>query len=366
LDDVTTDANGATLATGVSFVIAAPINLFVDTDGDELSFASSLADGSALPNWLSFDGETYSGTAPRDAAGAIEIELKATDGTEIVSDVFSIVFEEANSAPVLGDDAFEITVPNTAQIASEVLLVNDTDSDGDELTITSVSGSENAEVSLNNGVVNYTPGIDFEGIDQFTYTVTDGTETAEATVNVTVENPYDDVIQGGDGNDFEFGGRGADYLDGGAGNDALFGGRGRDTIIGGDGNDALFGGRGRDTLNGGNGSDFLFGGRGNDTIAGGAGNDALFGGRGQDTFQFETGDGSDVIYDFENTRSNRRRTIPGDEIALSVNGIESFSDLLQTASQQRGGVLFDFGGGDELFLRGTRLAALDEDQFSFY
>jgi len=29
-------------------------------------------------------------------------------------------------------------------------------------------------------------------------------------------------------------------------------------------------------------------------------------------------------------------------------------------------VLFDFGAGDRVFLAGTRLAALDEDQFSFY
>ena len=51
---------------------------------------------------------------------------------------------------------------------------------------------------------------------------------------------------------------------------------------------------------------------------------------------------------------------------MSVEGIGSFDDLLSVASERNGGVLFDFGDGDELFLRGTRLAALDEDQFSFY
>ena len=81
---------------------------------------------------------------------------------------------------------------------------------------------------------------------------------------------------------------------------------------------------------------------------------------------FETGDGRDTIADYSTTRQTRRRTIEGDEIAISVEGVDSFADLMALASERGGGVLFDFGDGDELFLRGTRLAALDEDKFSFY
>ena len=51
---------------------------------------------------------------------------------------------------------------------------------------------------------------------------------------------------------------------------------------------------------------------------------------------------------------------------LRETGIETFEDLLATAEQTENGVLFAFGGGDELFLLGTRLAALDRDSFSFY
>src|SRR5690348_8231929 len=58
------------------------------------------------------------------------------------------------------------------------------------------------------------------------------------------------------------------------------------TIDGGRGNDTLLGGDGDDTLIGGPGADFVDGNRGNDT--------ALLGG-GADTFQWDPGDGSDVV-----------------------------------------------------------------------
>jgi len=56
---------------------------------------------------------------------------------------------------------------------------------------------------------------------------------------------------------------------------------------------------GRDVLNACGGRDSLDGGGGQDTLAGGRGGDQLTGGNGRDTFQFSTGDGADVITDFQ-------------------------------------------------------------------
>ncbi|MGB3407200.1 MAG: hypothetical protein WBA67_06865, partial [Jannaschia sp.] len=180
-------------------------------------------------------------------------------------------------------------------------------------------------------------------------------------------NPFDDVIETGDGpKGTAVGGDGNDLILGGDGRGKLFGLGGDDLISGGAVRDRIYGGNGNDVLLGGDGNDFIKGGSGRDTISGGAGNDKLFGGDGSDVFRFSSGDGSDMIRDFETAKFKRRTFIEGDEIELRVEGIDSFGALLAVASEERGGVLFDFGNGDELFLAGTRLASLDSDKFSFY
>lgn len=370
LPDVTTDQAGLTLATGVDFVIDVPVANFIDPDGDELGFAVSLADGSVLPDWISFDGESLIGRAPRSEAGTTELLLRATDGTYIASDTFAIFFEERNTPPLVADINVSVTVPNAVSFNISDLLATASDFDGDDLTITAIGDAENGTVNVDDEVAVYLAEFGFEGTDSFTYEVSDGTDTTVGTVSVTIDNPFvgddagnnQDVLIGDSGTDIFFGGRGSDLISGGAGADYLFGGRGSDVIYAGDGVDLAFGGGGADSIDGGAGTDFLFGGTGADSIRGGQGDDVLFGGRGNDTFYYETGDGNDVIYGF----AQRRSFIQGDQIRLGVDGVESYADLLNSASNVGGGVLFDFGNGDQIFLAGTRLAALDEDQFSFY
>ena len=385
LSDWNTDDAGDFLVSGTPFSITAETDAFVDPDTDVLAFAALQSDGSALPSWLDFDGVRFSGNAPRSEAGVVEIELFATDGTDEISDIFTITLAAVNSAPVAGNDGiFEIGVINTLGLEKSLLLSNDIDFDGDALTIIAVEDGAGGEVTFDADNVYYKPFIDFEGSDQFTYTVSDGFDEAEATVSVDVINDYgeteiggngsdvsfggggSDLISGGNGSDILFGGRGSDALIGGSGQDLLFGGRGSDILQGGDGRDYLFGGQGQDSIDGGNGNDLVFGGRGTDTISGGAGNDILYGGGGVDTFNYNAGDGADQIADFRVSRTRRNSFIEGDQIGLNIEGIDSFEALIGTASQTQGGVLFDFGNGDSLFLQGTQLAALDQDQFSFY
>lgn len=76
---------------------------------------------------------------------------------------------------------------------------------------------------------------------------------------------------------------------------ALFGGTGNDRITGSSAADRLHGGPGDDVLLGGSGNELLFGGRGNDSVDGNQGADTALLGRGDDTFQWDPGDGSDVV-----------------------------------------------------------------------
>lgn len=185
----------------------------------------------------------------------------------------------------------------------------------------------------------------------------------------------DDIVNAGDGRDFLFGRGGWDELNGEGGNDKIFGGRGDDIINGGDGrdwisggrdNDVIDGGNGRDDIRGGAGTDIISGGEGrdwingnsgNDVIAGGAGSDDLRGGSGDDSFVFVAGDGHDFIWDFDR--------FGDDQIALNIAGFDTLSDVLDVASQAYYGVKLDFGDDGSLFLRGTSLKSLDEEDFIF-
>ena len=102
------------------------------------------------------------------------------------------------------------------------------------------------------------------------------------------------IFNGGDGDDLLSGGVSEDAL-----GDVLNGGEGADTLLGQKGNDVLNGDGGNDLLVGGSGIDAIGGGQGDDLLFGGDGNDGLFGNEGHDTFVFASGEGADIVFDFE-------------------------------------------------------------------
>ena len=96
-----------------------------------------------------------------------------------------------------------------------------------------------------------------------------------------------DLMLGGDGNDFLAAGAGDDALFGGNGNDRLEADGGNDTVFGGAGDDLLFASAGDDFVSGGTGNDLLEGEEGNDKLIGGDGVDVMRGGQGADQFVYE-------------------------------------------------------------------------------
>ncbi|MFA5941428.1 MAG: retention module-containing protein, partial [Sinimarinibacterium sp.] len=100
-----------------------------------------------------------------------------------------------NQPPVAVDDA--IDTPEDTPITIPV-LGNDSDIDGDPLTITDVTQGVNGTVTIGaDGNVIYTPNPGFNGSDSFTYTVSDGnggTDTATVTVNVGAVNDAPDAV----------------------------------------------------------------------------------------------------------------------------------------------------------------------------
>ncbi len=87
-----------TAQTKAAFTWQVPAGSFTDVDqGDALAYSATLADGSALPSWLVFDAatQTFSGTAPANASGTLDVQVTATDDSQAsASDVFRLTLEK--------------------------------------------------------------------------------------------------------------------------------------------------------------------------------------------------------------------------------------------------------------------------------
>ncbi len=113
-----------------------------------------------------------------------------TSGGVSESTTVSVDVTPVNDAPVAKDDI--ATTQEDTAVTIDV-LPNDSDVDGDKLSIESASvPKEQGTVEVVNGKLVFTPAENFNGHAEITYTVTDGELTDEAKVSVTV-NPVNDA-----------------------------------------------------------------------------------------------------------------------------------------------------------------------------
>lgn len=95
-------------------------------------------------------------------------------------------FFNTNNPPVAGDDSAETTINNPVTID---VLANDSDPDGDPLTVDSITiEPEHGSVTINeDNTITYTPDFAFLGSDSFDYQISDGnggTDTAMVPITV--------------------------------------------------------------------------------------------------------------------------------------------------------------------------------------
>ncbi|HCM1311683.1 TPA: tandem-95 repeat protein, partial [Vibrio parahaemolyticus] len=115
-----------------------------------------------------------------------------TSGGVSESTTVSVDVTPVNDAPVAKDDT-AITDEDTPVTID--VLPNDTDIDGDKLSIQSASVPETqGKVEIVDGKLVFTPAENFHGDAEITYTITDGALTDQATVNVTVNAVNDTPV----------------------------------------------------------------------------------------------------------------------------------------------------------------------------
>ncbi|MFF7706570.1 retention module-containing protein [Pseudomonas sp. NPDC007930] len=123
-------------------------------------------------------------------AASLKVEVKDYDAPD---SAYTVLGATTSGNFALGHDTLTTTVGAPLVIDAATLLANDTDGDGDKLTITAVTAKSGGSVSFDEatGKVTFTPSLTGSGQAVFTYTVSDGhgsTTTADVTVQVNALN----------------------------------------------------------------------------------------------------------------------------------------------------------------------------------
>jgi Ca2+-binding RTX toxin-like protein len=107
---------------GDALAFHVPPQVFTDPDAnDHLSLSAAMANGSALPGWLSFDGTSFSGTPGVSDAGEYVIKVTASDDAGATADTsFRLMVDETPAPDLLVGTRHKDVLNGTA--ADEVLV----------------------------------------------------------------------------------------------------------------------------------------------------------------------------------------------------------------------------------------------------
>jgi hypothetical protein len=109
-----------------------------------------------------------------------------------------VVYTKTPQPPVAENDSgFVVDMNGSTTIAASALLANDTDPNGETLSITRVGDPSNGTVSYNAGTqtVTFTPNANYTGAASFGYSIADtGGNTASATASLLVNDPTTDSL----------------------------------------------------------------------------------------------------------------------------------------------------------------------------
>lgn len=184
-----------------------PEGAFVDVDaGDVLSYSATLADGSALPGWLTFDAATGSFSGTPATAGNYVLRVTATDlAGASASQSFTLAVESGggNQAPVTAPDTATV-IEDRKLLAWGNVLANDRDPEGKRLRVADPGirrGEYGVLTLLSNGTYAYVLddcsskvqglGAGETVTETFNYLASDGTQRSNGALTVTVQGTND-------------------------------------------------------------------------------------------------------------------------------------------------------------------------------
>lgn len=166
-------------------VTITPLDNDSDVDNDELTITSAQAENGTVE--ISSDAKSIAYTAPNSGSSdTITYVISDTTGATASASI-AVQIAAVNDTPVANDDAASVEEDQAVIIN---VLSNDTDADGDTLTIVSATTNDGT-VSITGTSVVYSPTLNFNGTASIEYSIQDplgASDSATITVTVTPVN----------------------------------------------------------------------------------------------------------------------------------------------------------------------------------
>ncbi|MFS1416936.1 tandem-95 repeat protein, partial [Vibrio sp. 10N.286.49.B1] len=167
-----------------------------DVDGDDLT-AANLSAGDNATVTANEDG-SFTITPDADFNGDIDLSFDISDGTDTTVANADLTVNPVNDAAVVEDVGYTIQEDGSLTFTDEQLLAGASDIDGDDLSVADVnySGTEGVFTDNGDGTYTFAPNENFNGEVDLSFSVSDGTTTTEANIDVTVESVNDIPVAG--------------------------------------------------------------------------------------------------------------------------------------------------------------------------
>lgn len=160
-----------------------------DVDGDTLSVSTS-APTAAHGTVSCAAGGVCTYTPSANYNGPDSFDYTVSDGRgKSDTGTVTVTVLPGNDAPLAVDDSLSTPEETAGQVD---VLPNDTDLEGDSLSVTGSTNGAHGTASCDATTCTYTPALNYTGADTFTYTVSDGNGGADTgSVSVTVTGVND-------------------------------------------------------------------------------------------------------------------------------------------------------------------------------
>ncbi|WP_422454154.1 tandem-95 repeat protein [Vibrio harveyi] len=167
-----------------------------DVEGDALTASNLSVDGNATVTQN--DDGSFTITPDADFNGDIDISFDISDGTNTVQATADLTVNPINDLPVPQDQQFSVEEDGTLQFTDADLLAGATDIEGDDLSVTGISyeGTDGVLTDNGDGTYSFAPNENFNGDVNFSFDVSDGTDTVSANVDVSVTPVNDPPVAG--------------------------------------------------------------------------------------------------------------------------------------------------------------------------